>query len=136
MAVFSETAQVRGLALRATAPAPELGLPDSNNYKAMSANQLERIAQMERRLDAIASATANLAEALDQYIALQDDIDQLDRYYGSDEWRGDHDDDSAGRLPHDLKRGVLSEDGAWNTLAEVREVNQRLVDVAKTITER
>ncbi len=81
---------------------------------------------MEHSLDAIASATANLAEALEQYIALQDNIEQLDRYYGSEEWRKDCDDDTAGRLPRDLKRGVLSEDAAWNALAEVRELNRHI----------
>lgn len=102
----------------------------------MSSNQLERIAQMEHRLDAISEATVALSEALDRYIALQDDIEQLDRYYGSEEWRTDLDADTAGRLPHDLKRGVLSEDAAWNALTEVRELNQRLAEVAKTITDR
>jgi hypothetical protein len=102
----------------------------------MSANQLERIAQMEHRLNAISEATVALSEALDRYIALQDDVEQLDRYYGSEEWRTDLDADTAGRLPRDLKRGVLSEDAAWNALAEVRELNQRLAEVAKTITER
>lgn len=102
----------------------------------MSSNQLERIAQMERRLDAISEATVALSEALDRYIALQDDIAQLDRYYGSEEWRTDLDADTTGRLPRDLKRGVLSEDAAWNALAEVRELNQRLAEVAKTITDR
>ena len=102
----------------------------------MSANQLERIAQMEHRLDAISEATIALSEALDRYIALQDDIAQLDRYYGSEEWCTDFDADTAGRLPCDLKRGVLSEDAAWNALTEVRELNQRLAEVAKTITDR
>lgn len=91
---------------------------------------------MERRLDAISEATTALSEALDRYIALQDDIEQLDRYYGSEEWRTDFDDDTAGRLPRDLKRGVLSEDAAWNALTEVRELNQRLAEVAQTINRK
>ena len=91
---------------------------------------------MEHRLDAISKATVALSEALDRYIALQDDIEQLDRYYGSEEWRTDFVADTAGRLPRDLKRGVLSEYSAWNALAEVRELNQRLAEVAKTITDR
>ena len=40
----------------------------------------------------------------------------LAEYYGSDEWKQDFADDEAGRLPKDLKRGVLSEDGLWNLL--------------------
>lgn len=91
---------------------------------------------MEHRLDAISEATVALSEALDRYIALQDDVEQLDRYYGSEEWRTDLDADTAGRLPRDQKRGVLSEDAAWNALAEVRELNQRLVEVAQTINRK
>ncbi len=91
---------------------------------------------MERRLDAISEATTALSEALDRYIALQDDIEQLDHYYGSEEWRTDLDADTAGRLPRDLKRGVLSEDAAWNTLTEVRELNQRLAEVVQTINRK
>ncbi len=86
---------------------------------------------MERRLDAIESATANLAEALDEYVALQKDIELLDRYYGSDEWHGDLADDAAGKLPHTLKRGVLSEDAAWNVLTDVRELNERIATFAQ-----
>lgn len=99
----------------------------------MSDNQLERISAMERRLDAIESTTANLAEALDEYIALQEDIESLDRYYGSREWQRDFADDSEGKLPHDLKRGVLSEDAAWNVLIDVREMNKRIADFAQAL---
>ena len=35
-------------------------------------------------------------------------------------------DDEAGRLPADLKRGVLSEDGIWNLLSDVSELNLRI----------
>ena len=37
-----------------------------------------------------------------------------------------HTDDEAGRLPADLKRGVLSEDGIWNLLTDCRELADRL----------
>jgi hypothetical protein len=36
------------------------------------------------------------------------------------------DDDQQGRLPKDLKRGVLSEDGIWNLLEDYRELNKRM----------
>lgn len=39
---------------------------------------------------------------------------------------GDFDDDEAGRLPPDLRRGVLSEDGIWNALERRRELRGRL----------
>ena len=54
------------------------------------------------------------------------DIAELDNYYGSEMWKQDYADDEAGRLPADLKRGVLSEDGIWNLLSDARELSDRL----------
>ncbi len=54
------------------------------------------------------------------------DITALKAYYGSELWKQDYADDEAGRLPADLKRGVLSEDGLWNLLSDASELNKRL----------
>lgn len=88
--------------------------------------QIERIIQMERRLEKSAAAVMELSTALDKYEAVQEDIKALDRYYGSVEWKQDYADDEAGLLPADLKRGVLSEDGIWNLLSDARELKKRL----------
>ena len=40
-------------------------------------------------------------------------------------------DDEAGLLPADLKRGVLSEDGIWNLLVDVRELDYLMKVTAK-----
>ena len=34
-------------------------------------------------------------------------------------------------LPTDLKRGVLSEDGVWNLLEEIRAIKERMQDLSK-----
>lgn len=88
--------------------------------------QIARIRKMERRLDRALAAVKRLSAALDKWEAVQDDIDALDKYYSSGEWRQDFEDDEAGRLPADLKRGVLSEDGIWNLLADCKEVKEKL----------
>ena len=88
--------------------------------------QIARIRQMERRLDRAMSAVKRLTTALERWDATKADIQALDEYYGSDLWRQDFADDEAGLLPADLKRGVLSEDGIWNLLTDVRELNKRL----------
>ena len=88
--------------------------------------QLARIRQMERRLDRALAAVKRLSAALDKWEAVQEDITALDEYYGSDLWRQDFTDDEAGRLPADLKRGVLSEDGIWNLLTDVQELKTRI----------
>ena len=93
--------------------------------------QLARIRQMEHRFRAVTAAMKRLNAALDKWEAAQEAIAALDEYYGSDLWRQDFADDEAGLLPADLKRGVLSEDGIWNLLADVSELNKRLQKAAK-----
>jgi hypothetical protein len=80
---------------------------------------------MELRMERVAKTVEELMTALSHFKALDDDLEVLDQYYGSDEWKQDLAADEAGRLPRDMKRGVLSEDGLWNLLSEVREMNKR-----------
>ena len=47
-------------------------------------------------------------------------------YYGSELWKLDFAADEAGKLPPDLKRGVLSEDGIWNLLSDYREIQKKM----------
>lgn len=88
--------------------------------------QIERIMQMERKMERAARAVMNLSAALEEYEAIQGDIIILREYYSSPEWKQDFEDDEAGKLPTGLKRGVLSEDGIWNLLEDVHELNNRL----------
>ena len=88
--------------------------------------QIERIKQMELRMERAAKAVTELSAALDNYESVQEDIAELESYYGSEMWKQDYADDEAGRLPADLKRGVLSEDGIWNLLSDARELSDRL----------
>ena len=95
--------------------------------KTTKKEQIERIKQMELRMERAAKAVMELSAALENYEAVQEDIAALEQYYGSEEWKQDFADDEAGLLPVDLKRGVLSEDGIWNLLEDVRELNNRLI---------
>lgn len=88
--------------------------------------QIERINQMEQRMERAAAAVMSLSAALDCYEEVQEDISALETYYESDTWKQDFADDEAGRFPADLKRGVLSEDGIWNLLTDARELVERL----------
>lgn len=90
--------------------------------------QLQRIRKMERHLVRAASALERLSSALDKYEEAKADIAALASYYGSNDWKQDFADDEAGRLPKNLKRGVLTEDGIWNLLEEHRELQNRIKD--------
>ncbi len=93
--------------------------------------QIARIRTMEQRMNRVAAAVKRLSVALDKWESAQEDITALGEYYGSDLWRQDFADDEAGLLPADLKRGVLSEDGLWNLLVDVRELDILLKVTAK-----
>ena len=83
--------------------------------------QLRRIARYEALLDELLRALAEPKITAEALAALRGKADALARYYASAEWKRDFDDDEAGRLPKDLKRGVLSEDGIYNALEAYRE---------------
>lgn len=85
---------------------------------------LQRIAAMEAAMDRTAEAVAALEKALDAYETVRPDIDRLTDYLESGAWREDFEADEAGLVPKDLKRGVLSEDGLYNLLADIVRVNE------------
>ena len=89
--------------------------------------QIERIRDMESCLDASEKAIRKLSEALSTYEEAQLQYRKLSDYYGSDQWMQDYADDEAGKLPRDLKRGVLSEDGVYDLITENRELLVRML---------
>ena len=91
---------------------------------------IERIKLMETCLDQAVSAINGLSDALEKYSEAKSAIQKLSEYLGSEEWFNDREADSAGNLPDDLKRGVLSEDGIWNALDDSRQLNIRMLEVA------
>ena len=93
--------------------------------------QIARIRLMERRLNRALAAVKRLSSALDKWEDAQEAITELDKYYTSGVWRQDFEDDEAGLLPADLKRGVLSEDGIWDLLTDCNELNHRLKQLSK-----
>ncbi len=91
--------------------------------------QIERIKTMEQHLDRASQAVMKLSAALDDYAEALTSIRELEKYYGSDDWKQDFADDEQGLLPQDLKRGVLSEDGIWNVLTDSRDLNTRMKEI-------
>ena len=67
-----------------------------------------------------------MEDALDAWDAVRDELTELEKYYTSREWKADFDADAAGKLPADLKRGVLSEDGIDSVLERFRDLEERI----------
>lgn len=96
------------------------------NKQKQTMEQIERIKTMEQHLDRASQAVMKLSAALDDYAEVQESIRELEKYYGSDDWKQDFADDEQGLLPQDLKRGVLSEDGIWNVLTDNQDLHARM----------
>ena len=80
---------------------------------------LIRICEMEAILDSANYLIANNAAGLEDF---RSEIEKLEAYYTSQEWKDDFALDEAGELPDGLKRGVLSEDGIYDVLEKYREL--------------
>ncbi len=96
----------------------------------MDETQIHRIRAMEEALDALLSAERALESALDLFDQASGAAEKLESYYGSAAWKRDYADDEQGRLPSGLKRGVLSEDGIYDTLAGYRDLLIRMQHTA------
>ena len=88
--------------------------------------RIERISHMESLLDKSTIVIGRLEQALEDFAALQPAIAELEAYYTSPQWRKDFEADEAGKLPKDLKRGVLSEDGVWNVLEDYKRLKETI----------
>ena len=80
-------------------------------------NAVTRIRDMEKAFDAILSAHAAGKGASSCLAATR----KLSAYMDSGQWLSDYALDEAGRLPRDLKRGVLSQDALYNLLQELKD---------------
>lgn len=87
---------------------------------------IERISKMEAVLDKALKKMSELETAIAEYEAVQPEIKQIEEYYTSKQWKDDLALDEAGKLPANLKRGVLSEDGIYDMLERNSELLERL----------
>ena len=94
--------------------------------KPLIMTRIERITRMEGLLDKSTEVIGRLEQALEDFAALQPDVAELEAYYTSPQWRKDFEADEAGKLPKDLKRGVLSEDGVWNVLEDYKRLKETI----------
>ncbi|MBP1555499.1 MAG: DUF4298 domain-containing protein [Oscillospiraceae bacterium] len=89
----------------------------------------DRVSSMEKIMDEMQTGVSELRTALDRFSDGQKRYGRLIDYYGSTQWLKDYEADEAGKLPADLKRGVLSEDGMYDLILEYKEL---LIDLLAT----
>ena len=88
--------------------------------------RLDRISRFEQMLDRLNESNRMMEDALERFAAAEADAQALAGDYEGPDWREDFETDEAGALPGDLKRGVLSEDGAYNALQDREELRKKL----------
>lgn len=83
---------------------------------------IERIRRMELYFDIIGFVLKVSPHAVlhDGHISAM--LAELTAYYDGGQWLEDFQSDERGELPSGLKRGVLSEDGVYNLLCDIREL--------------
>ena len=94
-------------------------------------NQITRIQEMEKIYRGAPAILPALQAALDAYELLRPRLAELDAYYTSPAWTADFAADEADKLPSDLPRGVLSEDGLWDLLQMQRSLQEQMADLAQ-----
>ncbi len=82
---------------------------------------IARVRAMEKRFDWLQNVRKEAASSL----RFRRELRILTRYYTGGQWLHDYSLDEAGLLPHDLKRGVLSEDGVYNFLLDLSGVSSK-----------
>ena len=84
---------------------------------------IARVEQMEAYFDQMQEACRDSARSLSEPACAQM-LKALKAYYEGGQWLRDYELDERGILPQTLKRGVLSQDGVYNLLTAIEDVQQ------------
>ena len=94
--------------------------------------QIKRIKKMEELFDRGHQIVDRVNEAIDRFEEYLPDLEKLEEYYSSTLWKEDFEDDEDGKLPADLKRGVISEDGLFDFFQEIYDLKDRMSELTET----
>ena len=86
----------------------------------------QHVYQMKLILERARGMLDLLDEKIAEFKEFQPEIQKLEDYYASPQWKKDFAMDEAGLFPAELKRGVLSEDGIYNILERNKEMLEML----------
>ena len=82
---------------------------------------INRVRKMEQFMEEIAIVLERNPNELKENIEFRNKMEILTDYMDSGQWLADYEADERGELPADLKRGVLSQDGLYNLICDVKE---------------
>ena len=82
---------------------------------------ISRINKMEEVFDELQLAFSKLNKDFLSNKKMKKTLNRLISYYENGKWLKDYQLDEQNKLPKNLKRGILSQDGIYNFLCEVEE---------------
>ena len=92
----------------------------------MNTSLIERVRAMEDDFNTVRDIMNEMEVAISNYESIQGRIEHLSSYLEDGQFLKDFEADERGELPHDMPRGVLSEDALYNLLEDVTEMRSRL----------
>ena len=98
----------------------------------MSEERIERIKKMEEKLDNVTPKVNAFEESLGNLNSAFEDIKVLSDYYKK-EWKEDYEADEQGKIPKEVKRGVLSQDTLFDLLAKLNEMEKDITELNNKI---
>ena len=99
-------------------------------------DKVKRIKEMEQILEESTEIFLNVNKSLDELEKNMKKYNKLDKYYSSENWFIDEEAYREGKLPEDLKCGVLSEDLAYNLFIENNNIAIRMLEIATKMLKR
>ena len=90
--------------------------------------RIERIKKMEAKLDDVTPKIRAFEESLNNMKKVFEDMKILSDYY-SNEWKQDYEADEEGKIPKDLKRGVLGQDTLYDLFSDYSQIGNDMKEL-------
>ena len=94
--------------------------------------RIERIKKMEAKLDDVTPKIRAFEESLNNMKKVFEDMKILSDYY-SNEWKQDYEADEEGKIPKDLKRGVLGQDTLYDLFSDYSKIGNDMKELSDKI---
>ena len=95
-------------------------------------NQIEKLTDLETKLNNSNKIIKELEKQLNQLKKIQKDINELNKYYGSKEWYKDLEDYEKNKLKN-INVGILSEDAIYDLINKNKELGITLLEIGTKI---
>ena len=98
----------------------------------MADETVERVKKMESKLDEVTPKIRAFEESLNNMKQVFEDMKILSDYYSND-WKKDFEADEEGKIPKDVKRGVLGEDTLYNLFEDYYQIGEDMKELSEKI---